>query len=47
VIIYDRFKLKKVLHKYKGRKDTKRDGFIFKNQENKKEALLGIIKILK
>ncbi len=45
-IIYDYNKLKKVYHKYKGRKDVKNDGFVFKDPENKKQALLGMIKIL-
>ena len=45
-IIYDLSKLKRVLHKYKGRNDIKKDGFVFKNPENKREALKGIIKIL-
>ena len=46
VIIYDRAKLKKVLHKYEGRADTKIDGFVFKDQNRKQEAILGLIKIL-
>lgn len=45
-IIYDAAKLKRVLHRYEGRIDIKRDGFVFKDPENKKDALLGIIKIL-
>lgn len=45
-IIYDLSKLKRVMHQYKGRTGIKKDGFIFKNPENKKDALLGIIKIL-
>jgi hypothetical protein len=45
VVIYDASKLKRVTHKYNGRKDIKKDGFIFKNPNNKKEALLGIVKI--
>jgi len=45
IIVYDFSRLKRVLHKYEGRADIKRDGFAFKNSENKKEALLGIIKI--
>ncbi|MEA3429648.1 MAG: hypothetical protein U9R08_00070 [Nanoarchaeota archaeon] len=46
VIIYDRSKLKRVLHSYEGRTDVKKDGFVFKNSNNKKDAILGIIKIL-
>ncbi len=45
-IIYDLTKLKRVLHQYKGRTDIKRDGFVFRNPANKKDALIGIIKIL-
>ncbi len=45
LIIYDFAKLKRVVHKYEGRKDIKRDGFVFRNQDNKKEALLGIVVI--
>jgi hypothetical protein len=45
VIIYDLAKLRRVVHQYKGRKDIKKDGFVFKNPENKKEAILGIVKI--
>ncbi len=46
-VIYSLSKLKRVLHQYKGRTDIKRDGFVFKDQKNKRDALLGIIKILK
>lgn len=46
VIIYDFSKLKRVMHQYEGREDIKKDGFIFKDPNNKKDALLGIIKIL-
>ncbi|MBW3021718.1 hypothetical protein KY328_02270 [Candidatus Woesearchaeota archaeon] len=46
-IIYDLSKLKRVEHRYKGReKELKKDGFMFKDPEHKKEAILGIIKIL-
>ena len=45
VIIYDLSKLKRVVHQYEGRTDIKKDGFVFKNPENKKDAVLGIIKI--
>lgn len=46
VILYDRAKLKKVFHKYEGRDDTKKDGFVFKEPENKVNAIKGIIKII-
>lgn len=45
IIIYDMSKLKRVLHSYEGRKDVKKDGFVFKTKD-KTEALLGIIKVL-
>ena len=45
-IIYDLSKLKRVHHQYEGRNDIKKDGFVFKNPENKIESLKGIIKIL-
>lgn len=44
--IYDASKLKRVTHQYEGRVDTKRDGFVFRESENKPDALLGIVKIL-
>lgn len=43
--IYDAKKLKAVVHQYEGRDDIKRDGFAFKNPNNKLDALRGIIKI--
>lgn len=46
VILYDRTKLKKIIHKYEGRKDIKKDGFVFKEPNNKIDAVKGIIKIL-
>jgi len=46
ILIYDRKKLKQVLHHYKGKDDAKIDGFVFKNPKDKRDALLGIIKIL-
>ena len=45
IIIYDPAKLKRVPHRYRGRTDVKRDGFIFREPENKSAALLGIIKV--
>src|SRR3989338_3713307 len=39
IIIYDLSKLKRVLHRYQGRKDAKRDGFVFRNPENKSAAV--------
>ncbi|MBI2136107.1 hypothetical protein HYU06_03480 [Candidatus Woesearchaeota archaeon] len=45
-VVYNLSKLRRVVHKYKGRSDIKRDGFVFKDQKNKRDALLGIIQIL-
>jgi len=46
-IIYDLSKLKVVEHKYVGREDeVKRDGFVFEDQDNKSEAILGILKMI-
>jgi hypothetical protein len=46
IVIYDRKKLKAVYHRYEGReKEIKRDGFVFKEPENKRAALLGMIEI--
>ncbi|KHO47629.1 MAG: hypothetical protein QT00_C0002G0286 [archaeon GW2011_AR5] len=45
IIIYDLSKLKRVPHRYEGREDIKRDGFVFRCPD-KKDALLGIIKVL-
>jgi hypothetical protein len=45
LIIYDMAKLKRVVHQYEGRKDIKRDGFVFKDQNNKPDAIKAIIKI--
>lgn len=46
VMIYDRAGLKKIFHKYEGRKDVKKDGFIFRDKDNKVGSLRRIIKIL-
>jgi len=46
IIIYNLYKLKRIVHKYEGRKDIKRDGFIFKYPDNKPDAVKGIIKVL-
>ena len=46
IIIYDLSKLKRVIHRYEGRTDVKRDGFVFKNPSNKPDAIKGIIKVL-
>ena len=46
IIIYDLSKLKRVSHRYEGRKDVKRDGFIFKNPYDKPAVVKGIIKVL-
>lgn len=43
--IYDASQLRAVVHQYEGRDDIKRDGFVFKNPEDKKSALLAIVKI--
>ncbi|MBP7837583.1 hypothetical protein KA021_02700 [Candidatus Saccharibacteria bacterium] len=43
MMIYDAKFLKSVAHRYEGRDDIKRDGFIFKDPEHKREALLGIL----
>jgi len=45
IIIYDLSKLKRVPHRYEGREDIKRDGFVFRCPD-KKDTLLGIIKVL-
>lgn len=45
ISIYDASKLKAVSHKYVGRDDVKRDGFVFNNPDDKQGALLAIIKI--
>lgn len=46
-IVYDFSKLKIVKHRYKGREnEIKKDGFVFKNPDNKPDTILGIIKIL-
>lgn len=44
-LVYDRTKLKSVLHYYERNKGGKRDGYIFKNQADKLLALLGVIVI--
>ena len=46
-IIYDLNQLEVVEHRYEGREnEVKRDGFVFRNRENKARSILGIIKIL-
>ena len=46
-IIYDPNQLEVVEHRYKEReKEIKRDGYVFKNPNNKHNSILGIIKIL-
>ena len=44
--VYDAGKLEVVEHMYEGRNEVKKDGFIFKNQENKSETILAIVKLL-
>lgn len=47
IIIYDLLKLKRIKHRYKGREnEIKKDGFIFKDKNNKSDAIIGIMKIL-
>jgi hypothetical protein len=46
LMIYDASKVKAVVHQYEGRDDIKRDGFVFNDPENKKAALIGLVKIL-
>ena len=46
VIVYDIAKLRCVVHRYEGRNDVKRDGFVFKDPENKPTAVKGIVKVL-
>lgn len=46
IIIYDLSKLRRVLHRYEGRSDVKRDGFVFRDPEKKSETVIGIIKVL-
>lgn len=41
--IYDAAKLKAVLHRYEGRMDKKRDGFVFRDPKHKYHALIGIL----
>lgn len=41
--IYEASQLKAVAHQYEGRVESKRDGFVFKNPENKAGALKAII----
>ena len=43
--VYDAEQLEVVEHQYEGRDEVKRDGFIFKNPERKKEAVIGIIEL--
>ena len=46
-IIYDLSRLEVVEHRYKGREaEIKRDGFVFRDPGRKRDAILGIIKIL-
>lgn len=46
LILYDLKKLKRVVHRYSGRKDIKRDGFIFIYPKDKIGAIKGIIKVI-
>jgi len=44
--VYDATQLEEVVHQYEGRDDIKRDGFVFRHPDNKRAAVLGIIKLL-
>jgi cell division protein FtsI/penicillin-binding protein 2 len=41
--LYDASKLRAVLHRYAGRTDRKRDGFVFVDPDDKPAALVGIM----
>lgn len=43
--VYEASQLKAVVHQYEGRTDIKRDGFVFRNPENKASALKAIVNI--
>lgn len=45
LVFYDPKQLKAVVHQPKDHPSVKRDGFVFRNPENKSDAVLGIIKI--
>ncbi len=45
-LVYDRSKLKSVMHMYEKYKVLKRDGYVFKEPAKKAEALLGVIEIV-
>lgn len=45
LLIYDATQMKAVVHQYAGRTDVKRDGYVFRNPDDKAGALLGIVKI--
>lgn len=44
-LVYDRDKLKVVMHQYAEQPNIKRDGYIFKNPDDKPAALLGVLRI--
>ena len=46
LIIYDAAKVKRVMHRYEGRMDVKRDGFVFRESNDKLSAVLGVAKVL-
>lgn len=46
LLIYDAAQLKAVPHRYEGRTDNKRDGFVFVSPTAKPSALLAVIKVL-
>ncbi len=45
ILVYDLSKLDCIIHQYEDRKDIKDDGYVFKDFENKKDALLGIVRV--
>lgn len=45
MIVYDETKLLEVKHTYEGRNELKDDGYIFKDEKNKLDSILGIVLI--
>lgn len=43
--VYDAEQLEVVEHQYEGRDDKKRDGFVFKDPDDKGSSVLGVIKL--
>ena len=46
IIVYDLDKLEAVQHKYEGRDEIKKDGFVFKDADHKPESVLGIYTVV-